>query len=183
MASTDKRQRATKQEELGVASPWVTFARKVYKLFETDPEIRIEWSDRDLELKLYVESQEKADALSKVLPASRKFGNVEMKITVIPANVADEPLMKTFEKAFKGNPAVSFTDTVGAYGGQFNYIVFQPEVVQFYNDDMSSIYGIESTIYEDIADEVFSETEHAGIFFCTDLEDQKFLGKPLGEWP
>lgn len=169
------------EEKVGIASPWITFARRVYKLFETDPEIRMEWSDEDLTLKLYVESQEKADALTKLLPETKAFGNVEMRITVIPANPSDISLMKTFETAFKGNPAVSYTETIGAYGGQFNYIVFQPEVVQYYNDNMGDIHGIESTLYQDIADEVFED--HVGVFFCTDIEDQTFLGRPLGEWP
>ena len=177
----DQKEEETGMEQLNVASPWVTFARKVYKLFETDPEVKLEWSDENVELKLYVTSQEKADALTKILPMEKAFGNVTMKVTVVPANPTEESLMKTFEKAFKGNPAVSYTETIGAYGGQFNYIVFQPEVVQYFNDNMADIHGIESTLYQDIANEVFEE--HAGIFFCTDLEDQTFLGRPLGEWP
>lgn len=170
-------------KKLGIAPPWITYARKIHKLFEMDPEVRVEYSDDEVcgkELKLYVESHEKAEALDKLLSGVKSFGNVEMVLTVIPANVEESPF-KVFEKAFKGNPIVSYTETLNAYGQEFNYVVFQPEVVQYFNDNMGDINGIESTLYQDIAKEVFKDMN--GVFFCTDIEDQKFLGKPLGEWP
>lgn len=164
-----------------VAPPWITYSRRLHKLFELDPEVRVEYvEDDEKAVKLYVESQEKADALSKVLPGSVSFGNVDLKIEVIPANVDESPF-KMLEKAFKGNPVVSYTETVPAYGQELNFVVFQPEVVQYRNDNIGDIHGIESTLYQDIAKEVFCEIP--GVLFCTDIEDQAFLGKPLGEWP
>lgn len=168
-------------ENLNIASPWITMARRMHRLFEQDPEVKLEWSNENCQLKLYVASQEKADALVKILPAEKAFGNVTMKITVIPANDNEESKWDLYQKAFKGNGAVSFTDSIDAAGYHADYIVFQPEVVQYVNDNIGDIHGIESTLYQDIANEVFEE--HAGIFFCTDIEDQTFLGRPLGEWP
>lgn len=168
-------------ENVKIAPPWITFARKVHKLFECDPEVKVEWNDAEKTLKLYVNSQEKADALTELLPVQKDFGNVSMYISVIPANVESATPWELFQTAFKGNGAVSFVDEIDGAGFHAGYIVFQPEVVQYYNDNIADIYGIESTLYQDIAKEVFED--HAGIFFCTDIEDQKFLGKPLGEWP
>lgn len=169
------------EDQVKVAPPWVTFARKVHKLFECDPEVKVEWNDEDRALKLYVNSDEKADALETLLPEEKTFGNVKMTITVIPANVEEPTVWELFQTAFKGNSAVSFMEAIDGMGFHAGYVVFQPEVVQYYNDNIADIYGIESTLYQDIAKEVFED--HAGVFFCTDIEDQKFLGKPLGEWP
>ena len=168
-------------EKLKVASPWITFARRVYKLFETDPEVRVEWNENDMELKLYVESQEKADALSQILPAERSFGNVKVAITIVPANVLKSNPLDIFATAFKGNPAVSFIKKVDGMGFSAGYVVFAPQVVQYYNDNLGDVHGIESTLFQEIADEVFENRD--GVFFCTDIEDQTFLGRPLGEWP
>ena len=51
------------------------------------------------------------------------------------------------------------------------------------NDDLSDAHGICSTLYQDLAKEVFGESE--GIFFCTEVSpmDEGIVGKPLGEWP
>ena len=48
----------------------------------------------------------------------------------------------------------------------FNFVVFVPEVVQFYNDDLGDINGLCSTLYQDLAKDLFGE--EAGIYFCTD---------------
>lgn len=169
------------EHKVGISSPWVEYARKVNALFEKDPEVAVDWNDENKELTLYVDSQEKADALENLLPPEIEFGNVKMTITIIPANLVDMSLMTLFERAFKGNPAVSYTKSVEGMGFNANYIVFQPEVVQYFNDDLSDINGVESTLYEEIAKDVF--TKHEGIFFCTDIANQALLGKPLGEWP
>ena len=169
-------------KKTAVASPWITYARRVHKLFELDPEVKVSYDNEGPELKLYVESQEKAEALEEVMPNEVEFGNVTMAVTVVPANIAEESPYKKLLKAFKGNPIVSYTESLNGYGQEFNYIVFQPEVVQYYNDNMGDIHGVESTLYQDIAKEVFAE-KAAGVFFCTDIEDETFLGRPLGEWP
>ena len=65
--------------------------------------------------------------------------------------------------------------------GSFHYAVFQSKVVQFFNDDMSDINGNCTTLYQEIAKDVFSGRAE-GVFFCTAAEG-KNLQKPLGEWP
>lgn len=169
------------ENTLKLQSPWVSYARKINALFEKDPEVAVDWNDATMELKLYVDSQEKAEALDKLLKHEIEFGNVKMTVTVIPANIVDRTMMNLFETAFKGNPAVSYTKSIDAMGFSSGYIVFKPEVVQYFNDDLTDINGLASTLYEDLANDVFEE--HAGVNFCTDIVNQAFLGKPLGEWP
>lgn len=58
----------------------------------------------------------------------------------------------------------------GIFSNPITYIVFKNKVVQFWNDDLSDIYGNRSTLYQDIAKEIFGES--SGIFFCTDKEEK-----------
>lgn len=167
--------------KLHIQAPWTIYVSEMTKLFEKDPEVEVEYVAEDKELKLYVESQEKAEALEKLLPAEESFGNVSIKITVIPANKLGDEKEDLFSRAFKGNGAVAYIDEINAKGFHAKYIVFKPEVVQFFNDDLSDIHGIESTLYENIAADIFKD--RTGIFFCTDVVNQTFLGRPLGEWP
>jgi hypothetical protein len=57
--------------------------------------------------------------------------------------------------------------------------VFEKKVVQFFNDQLDDINGNKSTLYQDIAKDVFEK--HEGVYFCTAADGK--LSKPLGEWP
>ena len=59
------------------------------------------------------------------------------------------------------------------------YVVFKNRVVQFFNDNLNDIYGNISTLYQEIASDVFKEI--SGVNYCTDIEER--VGAPLGEWP
>ena len=87
--------------------------------------------------------------------------------------------LELFQKAFSGNPALSYTASYNTPFGHVTYIVFQNKVVQFFNDQMNDINGNKNTLLQDIAPEVFG-TEHA-VYYCTEAPVK--LSKPLGEWP
>lgn len=163
-----------------LSPPWITFYNKIEALFEQDPEVKIVYDDEKKEVKLYVDNSRKADALSQILPTEKTFGNITMKIIVIPANSDLTTKIDLFAEAFDGNPALRYVQHVDAVIGAFDYAVFQNKVVQFFNDDMSDINGICSTLYEDIARDVFGP--NTGMFFCTEAGSVE-LTKPLGEWP
>ena len=160
---------------LRLQSPWVTFAEEINELFKEDPEIRVEYTDDDpYEIKLYVENPEKADALTQLLPAERVFGNIVFKTFVIPAdNAESNNSADLFEKAFNGNPALSFVaqEDPGLFSFPATYVVFANKVVQFYNDDLSDYYRNKSTLYQEIARDVFGES--CGVFFCTDIPEEE----------
>lgn len=162
---------------VNLASPWVTYYRKLEALFGCDPDIRVEYlagDGQDPVVKLYVEDECKADAIAKLLPSEKDFGNTTMAVTVVPANTRNETRASLIERAFAGNPAYSYGITVdGAFSNPITYIVFRNKVVQFYNDDLGDVNGMESTLYEFIADEILGGDE--GVYYCTDLPDN--LGK------
>ncbi len=69
----------------------------------------------------------------------------------------------------------------GIFSNDISYILFEPKVVQFFNDDLGDLNGLRSTLYQDIAANVF-EDAHEGVFFCTAPATEGF-DAPLGEWP
>ena len=178
--------------KIKLAPPWVTFASEAAEMFRHDPEVHVVFDDENYRLTLYVDSGAKADALARLLPDEKKFGNVTLTINVIPANGFVDATNETadvFQAAFKGNDAFSFAKCIkGVFANDLTYVVFKNKVVQYFNDDLGDIYGQRSTLYENIARNLFGVVE--GVFFCTDLPEgtgtpygrQKSCC-PLGEWP
>ena len=163
-----------------MVSPWVEYYRKVEALFKEDPSVRTIFDDENTEVKLFVTGSAKADAISQLLPSEIEFGNVTLKITVIPSN-EERNTVALIRDAFSGNPALTDIFTVhGVMANDINYVIFRKEVVQYWNDDLSDAHGVRSTLYQNLANEVIGEKD--GVFFCTDTEYEN-VGKPLGEWP
>ena len=159
------------ENTIKMAPPWVTYANALMAMFEKDPDIKVTYDNENLGVKLYVNGFAKADALTKLLPAEKAFGNVTLKISVVPANDNPEDMVKLFRDAFFGNEAVADIWTAPMEVTQSNpltYVIFRKEVVQYYNDDLSDAHGNRNTLYQEIAKEIFED--HQGIFFCTDVE-------------
>ena len=161
-----------------LSPPWANFYNEIKALFEQDLEIKITYDEETPEVKLYVDNGRKADALTQLLPAEKDFGNVKLKITVIPADSTTSKI-GLLQDAFYGNPALAYVWSADTPLGQFNYAVFEGKVIQYFNDDISDINGNRTTLYQDIARDVFGDI---GVNFCTEAI-RKSLEKPLGEWP
>lgn len=158
----------------GLVSPWVDYYRQLEALFGDDPDIMINYKEDDNIITLWVDGMEKADALAQLLPTEKTFGNVTIRIEVVPANTEPSKL-ELFRRAFEGNPAYSYALSIGGIASNdFNYLVFRNKVVQYPADNLNDINGNKSTLYENIARDVFDDPE--GIMFCTDTEQN--LGKP-----
>jgi hypothetical protein len=152
-------------EEVKLAPPWMIYFRKLEAFFKEDPDVNLKLDD--FVIKVYVNGEKKADALRELLPLSKSFGNIKFNVNVIPANPLDMSKISVLQKALEGNEALSRIETVsGVSSNDFNFVVFQPKVVQYYNDDLSDINGLCSTLYQDLAKDIFGESD--GIYFCTE---------------
>ena len=149
-----------------LSPPWVNFYREIAALFEQDPEVKVVYDEESYVIQLYVGNGRKADALAKLLPAEKDFGNVQVHIAVIPANENTGDPMGDFRDAFAGNPVVDNIVSMDTPFGKMNYVVFIPQVAQYYNDDISDLYGNRTTLFQEIAKDVFSDSH--GVNFCTD---------------
>lgn len=160
---------------LNLSAPWITYQHNIEALFGPDPEIAIKFEEEDdgnYTIKLYVRNHDKAEALSKILPGEKVFGNIKVTNLVIPENAVEEESVKDlFKVAFKNNPVVE--SVVGVIDPltkfERSFVLFEKRVVQYYNDDMTDPYGNRSILYKDVAEEVFDG--HDGIFFSTSPDE------------
>ena len=157
-----------------LAAPWTTYQRKVKALFERDPNVAVgeiyEVSDGDTSLAfdVLVSDPEKYKALDRVMPKVIEFGNVKVGIVLRDMDNPDaDEKIELFKAAFKDNPIVKdIRDVEDQAGARHCFIRFVPEVVQFFNDDISDFDGNWSGLAQDIAREVFWG-DFCGVHFCT----------------
>ena len=173
--------------KLKLAPPWITYVNKIQALFGNDPDIKIVYDNDEVEVKLFIEDSNKATAISQLLPSEKEIGNVKLKITIIPANGAELNDIKMsnkqlFDFAFNRSPVYAkAVEIIGVFNNPMTYVVFKNKVVQFFNDNLADIHGLVSTLYQDIAYELFEDANLRGVFYNTDIEEK--VGMPLGEWP
>ena len=158
-------------EKLKLAAPWTTFYREIETLFAHDSEIKTIFDEDNASIKIYVNNNAKADSLANILPLYKSFGDIEIKIEVISPNdslnlrIGYTQHEYDFETAFEGNKVfngiITITDGLPA---PFTFVQFNPEIAQFYNDNLSSTWGLASMLYEDIARDIF---DLPGVFFST----------------
>ena len=89
-------------------SPWEIFAKQVDALFEKDPEVTVKFEDKTIYI--HVSNPDKAEALDKLLPVSKTFGNITIYINVIPSD-GNEYKAKYFQTALEGNEAFHYLKT------------------------------------------------------------------------
>ena len=159
---------------VGLSTPWDTWHKKIRALFELDPEIKvgdlvhIENGDVHYSFDIEVKNHEKYIALDRVLPNVKEFGNVIVGINMYDEeNNAYDEGAELYRKIFSGNPIVNdVKDAVDVTDTHHVFVRFAPEVIQFFNDDLSDYNGNWSGLAAEIAKEVF-ENDYRGVFFCT----------------
>lgn len=152
------------------SAPWVTYYREVDALFKKDEEVFVVLDEENVELRIYVNNQYKASAIQYIMPTEKEFGNVILKIEVIPANgmkirnVDETNILDIVCDAFRENNAVYMVTGVRSMFDLI-YVIFRKEVVQYFDDNLGDINGNCSTLYEVIARDIFRDV---GVKYCTD---------------
>ena len=155
-------------DKMKLSPPWVTYFHKVQALFEKDDSVTVDFDEKNCCLNIIVkEDVEKGEAIQKLFPSEKVFGNNVMKINVITIMEEKQiPTAQIFAYAFCGNPIVE--DIINASDilrDDQTYIMFQNKVVQFFNDDIYDYNGVCTTLYQDIAKDVFKD--FADVHYCT----------------
>lgn len=177
------------EPRLKILPPWSVYIKKLEALFDGDPQIafNVDWSGEHPSVTLVTNNPDKAAALLVLLPNEKKFGDVSLIIAVdceTISNLAFEHPKDLFETAFHGNPAFAYAVTPEDYWYvPFTYVVFKNCCVQINADNLRDPHGLISTLYQDIAAEIFADMNYPGdwISYCTDIE-KNIVGMPKN-WP
>lgn len=166
--------------KLNMSPPWVLYYKKLNALFEKDEDIMVIYDEDETEVKLYCTDEDKTEALSFLLPETVSFGSAELKITIVPSNEKGVDFIKGYNITItdygtamcvlfgEGNKHVETVKVIPTPFGDFTYVIFKKEVIQYFEDNLSDFYGNKSTLCEDIAREIFKDIK--GVFFCTSNE-------------
>lgn len=167
--------------KIKLSAPWDTYYEQVKALFGDDPEIHIVFDEEKKDLKLYVDTFTKANALQNLFPIEKEWGGVTMAITVIPSNKestfkivrnGEMTSKEIIEYAFCGNPHfVECIDVDFPLWSGFVYVMFKNEVIQYYTDDLGDLNGMTSTLAQNIAKEIFEPVD--GVYYCTELSKKE----------
>lgn len=160
------RRRKMEEQKVGLTTPWNEYVTKVEALFSGDPEVATIYDADGYVLKILVSDHDKADALTKLMPAEVNFGNVTLHVEVVPCN--DEMTSAdVYRKAFEGNSA--FVDVAEGYGPaqDIAYALFTPDVVQLQLDDISEFDGLVTMTYAELAKSVLGKTDFDGVFISS----------------
>ena len=159
--------------KLNLQSPWVTYNNKIKALFANDEDISVsdvrEDDDGVLTMAIGSSDYHKYVALDRVIAKRVEFGNVTLRIKVVQLNHIEtiEDTVELYKTIFEGNKIVRDIRVLPDFTGtEHCFIRFNPEVVQFFNDDISDYDGNWSGLAQDIAKEVFQDCA-AGVHFCT----------------
>lgn len=160
---------------VGMQSPWVTTYGKIRSLFQNDPDLKISNLSGDHEgvytFAITSANVTKLTAIEKILKNEFVFGNVTLQVKFIYDDSEDDEKITAndFKNAFNGNSIVRDVKTVkNPFGDEQTFVMFGKDVIQFYNDDLTDLYGNFNGLSEDIAREVFNKTD-ASINYMTDV--------------
>lgn len=155
--------------------PWEHYVSKVEQLFKYDAEVQVVYSERDNILTLFVSDETKAVAIDELMPQSVSFNNTTIDINVqIPKKdkvKSPRSIALLYEMAFYNNPIFSYVKTVSTV--DLTYVVFAPIIAQYYNGDLNDINGQCTTLYQEIAKDVFKPQEK--VRYCTDFSTNNLL--------
>ncbi len=155
----------------GIQEPWVTTYNKIYALFGNDLDLTIsnlnERTPGNYVIIISSQNNAKLESIKKILKNHFDFGNVTLDIEFIPENDDEKITDSDFRNAFNCNENLAEVRSIETPDGfHRTYVVFEKEVVQFYNDDLTDLYGNYNGLMEDIARELFNEVD-ASISYCT----------------
>jgi hypothetical protein len=164
---------------MNLSAPWYTYAKKVKAFFAYDDDVTVgDLEDLDggeYSLTITVADPTKAYALQKIIQPDTEFGDIHVYTKVALEGV--ESPEEILRAAFKGHSAVADVAKKLVPGGKYVYLRFLPEIIQFFDDDISDYSGNHTELINKVAENIFEFDD-----FCawTCIVDLKENGKAEG---
>jgi hypothetical protein len=162
--------------KVALDAPWVTWCKELKALFDRDDDITVSeiyepenGLDTDYAVAVMVRKHEKFLALDRLLPRMKMFGNVSLGIDLYDEENKEVDVAALFKTLFAGNPIFDSVQTnPDPAGVDWNYVLFKPDVIQFFDDDLTDYNGNWNGLAEELALDIFGENSR-GVNFCTAL--------------
>lgn len=163
---------STMKEKVNLQAPWIDYYKKVYNLFEGDPEVNvyniIDTEDGAKSFDIGVTNLTKLEALDKILKKEIVFGNVTLKINIIHDEIENKTVKDYFREAFNGNAYFKKVSSVALPGQEnaISFAIFSRDVISYFIDDITDYCGNAHTLPAEIAKEV-TNWETSDVRICT----------------
>lgn len=154
-----------------LCAPWVERYAKISAFFKEDKDVVVILDAPEKNVRVYVKTTEKAEALDHIMKKELRDSESDTllcTVSVIPPNDSVAPFLDgkdVIKEAFKGNPIMRRIEQ-GTFPFGFTYVIFQPKVVRYHNDSLAEWDQCGSTLYQEIAKEIFEPQD--GVFWTTD---------------
>lgn len=185
--------------DASVSNPWYTLWRKIYFTLSQDEEVSVSGLNKENDNKYNIvvtaKQMHTAYALSQVIKPIFSFGNVKVEVIVKHQNIGILPSTKEDEqfmdeevgllicaefrnnKLFKGVVLVPKKEE-SLFAGKV-VILFAKEVVQFYNDDVTDIFGnfneLVAYVFADIIKFIYKDNQGKDIFVLCNTYDKNAI--------
>lgn len=160
-----------KKNVVKLSSPVEMVHHRLAAFFKGDKDIIVGEIDYDsYVLDVTVTNAEKYAALSRIMETHFDFGNLHLDIDLIYERSKEEEAdpLEDLETVLEGNPLFKKMEYIKSMGAEFNFCIFNKEVVQYFDDILSDPHGQRSTLAQDMAPEIFNVKN---VMYCTDSED------------
>lgn len=148
-----------KENNLKLSAPWYKYRNELAALFELDEQVSvsaIENQDGGGTVTVSVFNHEKAVALFKILKDKLDFGSYSLRVKVEDTS-GEETEADVLRAAFAYNRRVRGVRTVeDATGTEWCYLVMEPDVIQFFNDNLADYRRNTTILSADAAADVLA---------------------------
>ena len=152
-------------ENPSMSAPWIAYAHKVIAAFEKDPDVTVDIGDADvsggfLTIEIICKNYVKYLALQEILKRPEPISNVRIDMVFTYSGTERDKQISLYETALGGNPyfnsVIQLSDpreeTV-----KYTFALFNNEIVQYFDDDISDYYGCNNMVPEDLFREVLKD--------------------------
>lgn len=148
--------------------PWYLLNNKLSALLNADPCVHVEHltgAAPDMEIKISVCNEDKAQALAAFLNRTHDFGNLAVTVKIytaesVPVNaIKPNDIKETVEmlnRALIGNEYFVKAGTGSTHQSEAAFAIFQPKVIQYYSDDISDWYLNTNEVASKVFSDVFN---------------------------
>lgn len=148
-----------------ISAPWITYAHKVNAVLSADPDITVDIGDADvsggfLTIEIISTDYIKYLALQEILNQPEPISGVRIDLRFTYTGTDRDRRISMLKAALSGNRyfnSVLQTSDPRDETVKYTFALFNNEIVQYFNDDISDYYGCDNMVPEDLFREILKD--------------------------